>query len=80
MTDVVVIVGPGQIGQAIGRRVPAGKRLLLADLRQENAEAAAETLADVGFETEATTVDIADGGVTASYLHGPLQPTGAQDN
>lgn len=60
MTDVVVIVGPGQIGQAIGRRVGTGKTLLLADLRQENAEAAAETLADVGFDARATTVDIAD--------------------
>lgn len=59
MNEVVVIVGPGQIGQAIGRRVGAGAKLLVADLKQDNAEAAALTLANVGFDVEATTVDIA---------------------
>ena len=33
----------GSIGQAIARRVSAGKHVLLADLRQENADAAAES-------------------------------------
>jgi len=37
MKDVVVVIGPGQIGQAIARRVAFGKRVLLADKRQENA-------------------------------------------
>lgn len=58
MSDVVVVVGAGSIGQAIARRVSAGKKLLLADLRQENAEAAAKTLADAGFQVETCTVDI----------------------
>ena len=57
-TEVVVVIGPGSIGQAIARRVSAGKHVLLADLRQANADAAAETLADAGFQTTATTVDI----------------------
>lgn len=39
MTDVITVVGAGSIGQAIARRVSAGKKLLLADLRQANAEA-----------------------------------------
>ena len=38
MTEVVVVIGAGSIGQAIARRVSAGKHVLLADLRQENAE------------------------------------------
>jgi predicted dinucleotide-binding enzyme len=42
MTEVVVVIGPGQIGQAIARRVGFGKHVLLADKRQENADAAAE--------------------------------------
>lgn len=58
MSDVVVVIGPGQIGQAIARRVGAGNRLLVADLKQENADAAAATLSGVGFEVEARTVDI----------------------
>ncbi|WP_250528281.1 SUMF1/EgtB/PvdO family nonheme iron enzyme [Caballeronia sp. GAWG2-1] len=40
MTQAVVVIGPGSIGQAIARRVGAGKHVLLADLRQENADAA----------------------------------------
>lgn len=39
MTSVIVLVGAGSIGQAIARRVGAGKHILLADLRQENADA-----------------------------------------
>ncbi|MFJ3054475.1 SDR family oxidoreductase [Herbaspirillum sp. NPDC087042] len=59
MQDVVVVIGPGSIGQAIARRVGAGKKLLLADLRLEHAQAAARTLADAGFQTEVASVDIA---------------------
>src|SRR3954452_3623879 len=58
MTKVIVVIGPGSIGQAIARRVGAGKQLLLADLRQENADAAAKTLSEAGFEVTTTTVDV----------------------
>jgi NAD(P)-dependent dehydrogenase (short-subunit alcohol dehydrogenase family) len=44
--DVIVVIGAGQIGQAIARRVSAGKHVLLADLRKGNAEEAAEVLAN----------------------------------
>lgn len=57
MQDVVVVIGAGQIGQAIARRVSVGKHVLLADLRQESATAAAEVLLNVGYEASATTVD-----------------------
>jgi NAD(P)-dependent dehydrogenase (short-subunit alcohol dehydrogenase family) len=60
MARVNVVIGPGSIGQAIPRRVSAGRRVLLADLRQEHADAAAKTLGDAGFEATATTVDISD--------------------
>jgi saccharopine dehydrogenase-like NADP-dependent oxidoreductase len=40
MSQVIVVIGPGSIGQAIARRVSAGKYVLLADLRPENADAA----------------------------------------
>ncbi|WP_043497278.1 SDR family oxidoreductase [Georgenia sp. SUBG003] len=59
MSDVVVIIGSGQIGQAIGRRVAAGKHVVLADLRRENAEVAVQTFLDAGFEAEPAVVDIA---------------------
>jgi NAD(P)-dependent dehydrogenase (short-subunit alcohol dehydrogenase family) len=58
MSDVIVVVGSGSIGQAIARRVSAGKRVLLADLRQENAKAAAEAMSHAGFEVGTATVDV----------------------
>ncbi len=58
MSDVIVVIGAGSIGQAIARRVSAGKHVVLADLRIENAEAAAEVMRDAGFEVSITTVDV----------------------
>ena len=58
MSNVIVVIGPGSIGQAIARRVSAGKHVLLADLRQENADAAAEMLSNAGFEVSTATVDV----------------------
>ena len=57
MKSVIVVVGAGQIGQAIARRISAGKHVLLADLRKENADAAAEVLANAGYEVSTATVD-----------------------
>jgi len=58
MSNVIVVIGAGSIGQAIARRVSAGKRVLLADLRQANADAAAEVLRDAGFDVSTATVDV----------------------
>jgi NAD(P)-dependent dehydrogenase (short-subunit alcohol dehydrogenase family) len=57
MKDVVVVIGPGQIGQAIARRVGVGKHVLLADMRQDNANAAAEVLGNAGYDVSVATVD-----------------------
>src|SRR5579859_4917009 len=59
MRNVVVVIGPGQIGQAIARRVGVGKHILLADMRPENANAAAEVLGNAGYEVSVATVDAA---------------------
>jgi len=56
--EVVVVVGPGSIGQAIARRVSAGKRVIVADLRADNAKAASDAMANAGFDVSATTVDV----------------------
>jgi NAD(P)-dependent dehydrogenase (short-subunit alcohol dehydrogenase family) len=58
MSNVVVVTGPGAIGQAIARRVSAGKRVVLADLRPENAAAAAKVLGDAGFEVVTASIDV----------------------
>jgi NAD(P)-dependent dehydrogenase (short-subunit alcohol dehydrogenase family) len=57
MGSVVVVIGLGQIGQAIARRVGVGKHVVLADLRIENANAAADVLGNAGYEVSVATVD-----------------------
>jgi NAD(P)-dependent dehydrogenase (short-subunit alcohol dehydrogenase family) len=56
---VVVLIGAGAIGQAIARRLSTGKHVLISDIKIENAEVAAKTLTDAGFEVSTTFVDIA---------------------
>ena len=52
-THVIVVIGAGSIGQAIARRISAGKHVLLADLKQENADAAAKVLRKAEAAAEA---------------------------
>lgn len=58
INEVIVVIGAGSIGQAVARRVSAGKRVLLADLCKQNAEAAAKTLSEAGFEVSTALVDV----------------------
>lgn len=58
MKEIVVVVGAGQIGQAIARRIGAGKHVLLASLRQEEADAAAKAFFNAGFQASAASVDV----------------------
>jgi NAD(P)-dependent dehydrogenase (short-subunit alcohol dehydrogenase family) len=60
MSEVIVVVGAGQIGQAIARRVGAGKHVVLADLREENAEVAAEVLTNAGFDIRTAVVNVSE--------------------
>ncbi|WP_313334033.1 SDR family oxidoreductase [Sphingobium yanoikuyae] len=59
MKNVIVVVGAGPLGLAIARRIGAGKHIVLADLRQETADAAVEQFLDAGFDASAAIVDIA---------------------
>ena len=56
--DVIVVIGAGSIGQAIARRIGAGKHVLLADLKRENADAAAKVMGDAGFEMSLAVIDV----------------------
>lgn len=58
MASVIVVIGAGSIGQAIVRRVAAGKHVLLADLKPESAYAAAKVLTDAGFYATTAIVDV----------------------
>ena len=56
--EVSVLVGAGSIGQAIARRVGAGRITVLADYSIENAQRAAKILEDAGFETRTIVTDL----------------------
>ena len=58
MSEVIIVIGAGSIGQAIARRVSAGKHVVLADLRAENADLAAEVMRDAGFSVTTAVVDV----------------------
>jgi NAD(P)-dependent dehydrogenase (short-subunit alcohol dehydrogenase family) len=58
VSQVTVVIGAGSIGQAIARRVSAGRHVLLADLHQTNADTAADTLRFAGFDVSPTVVDV----------------------
>ncbi len=57
MTNVIVVIGAGQIGQAIARRVGVGKHVLLADMKPDNANAAAQVLSNAGYDVSTAMVD-----------------------
>lgn len=59
MKQVVVLIGTGQIGLAIARRVGISKHILLADTSEENAKGAAKILENAGYESSVMTVDVA---------------------
>jgi NAD(P)-dependent dehydrogenase (short-subunit alcohol dehydrogenase family) len=73
MSDVVVVIGSGSIGQAIARRVAAGKHLVLADLRAETANAAAKVLGDAGFDVSTADVDVS----SRASVHALVETAGA---
>ncbi len=56
--EVSVLIGAGSIGQAIIRRISAGKHIVLADYSMENAERAAKSLEDAGFECSVIKCDL----------------------
>ncbi len=56
--EVAVLFGAGSIGQAIVRRVAADKHIVLADYSIDNANRAAQTLEDAGFECTTIKADL----------------------
>jgi NAD(P)-dependent dehydrogenase (short-subunit alcohol dehydrogenase family) len=59
VNQVITVIGAGSIGQAIARRVGVTKHILLADLRAEQADAAARVLRNAGYTVTTTVVDVA---------------------
>src|SRR5512140_1308617 len=68
MANVIVVIGAGQIGQAIARRVGVGKRVLLADRSEPNANAAADVRSNAGYETSVAVVDVSSRGAVHALV------------
>ena len=56
--EVSVLIGAGSIGQAIIRRVSAGRHVVLADYSEASAQRAASTLENAGFECSTLKCDL----------------------
>ncbi|NVN42508.1 SDR family oxidoreductase [Asaia siamensis] len=59
VSEVVVVIGAGGIGQAIARRQGIGKTILLADYNDKTMNEAAETLRAASYTVETRHVDVA---------------------
>lgn len=56
--DVMLLVGAGQIGMAIARRMGNDKRIIVGDNKLANAETIAKIMLEAGFDTEAIEMDL----------------------
>jgi NAD(P)-dependent dehydrogenase (short-subunit alcohol dehydrogenase family) len=59
LTEVLSVIGVGGMGQAIARRLGAGKTVLLADYNQETLASVTESLSADGHRVESRSVDVA---------------------
>ncbi|MCM1008140.1 MAG: SDR family oxidoreductase [Ruminococcus flavefaciens] len=58
MKDVMLLVGAGQIGMAIARRVGYGKTIIVGDKSIENAKTISEIMNNAGFDTFPIQMDL----------------------
>lgn len=56
--DVLLLVGAGQIGMAIARRVGTGKKIIVGDIKLENAKAISNILNNAGFDSVPVLTDL----------------------
>ena len=56
--DVMLVIGAGQIGMAIARRVGFGKKIILGDKNIDNARTIAKIMNDAGYEVEPFEMDL----------------------
>ena len=56
--DVMLVIGAGQIGMAIARRVGFGKKIILGDKNIDNARTVAKIMNDAGYDVEPFEMDL----------------------
>ncbi len=60
MKKVMLVTGAGQIGMAIARRMGFGMKIVLGDVKLENAKAIAKVLNTAGFDVEPVEMDLSN--------------------
>lgn len=58
MQNVMLWAGAGQIGMAIAHRMGTGMKIVAGDKRLENAQTAARTMNEAGFDVTAVEMDL----------------------
>lgn len=56
--DVMLLIGAGQIGMAIARRMGYGKKIIVGDKKIENAQAVADTMNNAGYDVMPMEMDL----------------------
>ena len=56
--DIMIVTGAGQISMAIARRMGYGKKIILGDKNENNAQAVAEIMNQAGFDVEPFVMDM----------------------
>ena len=54
----MIVTGAGQISMAIARRMGYGKKIILGDKNENNAQAVAEIMNQAGFDVEPFVMDM----------------------
>ena len=78
MKDVMLWAGVGQIGMAIARRMGAGMKIVVGDKKIENAQAAAKTMNEAGFDVTAMEMNLSSRASIQSLIaegqrYGPIK-------
>ncbi len=58
MNNVMLLVGAGQIGMAIARRMGTGMKIVIGDKRPENAQAVAKIMNEAGYDAVPVETDL----------------------
>lgn len=78
MKNVMLWAGAGQIGTAIARRMGTGMKIVVGDRKIENAQAAARTMNEAGFDVVPVEMDLSSRGSIQAFIaegqkYGPIR-------
>lgn len=66
--NVILLSGAGQIGMAIARRMGYGMKIIIGDIKIENAEKISKIMNDAGYDAEAAEMDLSDRNSIKSFI------------